>query len=430
MMALTGFTSRGRAFLAAGITATAGGVVLDQRDLVRVGVLLLALPVAAAIFLTRAHYRISAQRRLDRGRASVGAVVRVEVQLHNLSRLTTPLLLAEDALPPQLGGGERRRRAFSDQSHPGGWPRPVSYAIRPVQRGRYVIGPLSVRLADPFGFCQLVRTFATSDGLSVLPAVVTLPPGRLGGQWSAGGDTRQRGITTSGEQDVTTRPYLAGDDRRLVHWRTTARTGELAVRREEQPWQSRATLLIDTRADAHIVGEPSPSFEFAISLTASITAALIRAGYGVRLVDDIARILAESTQTPGEAGYAVMETLADLTLKDGATLLPVASHLGGLAGDLQQGGSVIAVLGSLTPGDAAAMARAARSGARCLAVLLDVDAWMGGWPGPAPTPISTNHSILAHAGWNVAIAGPQTPIEAVWQQLNSTGPQSLRRWVG
>ncbi len=429
-MALTGLTSRGRGFLAAGITATAGGVVLDQRDLVRVGVLLLALPVAAAIFLTRARYRISAQRRLDRGRASVGAIVRVEVELHNLSRLTTPLLLAEDALPPQLGGAQGDGARFLINRIPAGGHGLVSYAIRPVQRGRYVIGPLSVRLADPFGFCQLVRTFATSDGLSVLPAVVTLPSGRLAGQRSAGGDTRQRGITTSGEQDVTTRPYLAGDDRRLVHWRTTARTGELAVRREEQPWQSRATLLIDTRADAHIVGEPSPSFEFAITLTASITATLIRAGYGVRLVDDVARILAESAKTPGEAGFAVMETLADLALKDGATLLPVASHLGGLAGDLQQGGSVIAILGSLTPGDATAMARAARSGARCLAVLLDVDAWMGGWPGPASTPISTNHDILQRAGWNVAIAGPQTPIDVVWQQLNSAGPAGLRRWVG
>lgn len=416
--------------MAAGITATAGGVVLDQRDLVRVGILLLALPVTAAIFLTRARYRISAQRRLDRGRASVGAFIRVDVELHNLSRLTSPLLLAEDALPPELGASKGDGARFLINRIPAGGQGSVSYSIRPVQRGRYVVGPLSVRLADPFGLCQIVRTFATTDGLSVLPATVVLPPGRLGGQWSAGGETRQRGITTSGEQDVTTRPYLAGDDRRLVHWRTTARTGELTVRREEQPWQSRATLLIDTRAGAHSPGEPSASFEFAVSLAASITATLIRAGYGLRLVDDIARILAESTSTPGEAGFAVMETLADLELNDSTTLLPIASRLGGPAGDLQQGGSVVAILGSLTAGDAAAMARGAQSGARCLAVLLDVDAWTTGWQGPEPSAIAINREILRRAGWSVALAGPQTPMDVLWHHLNASGPQSTRRWVG
>ncbi len=47
------------------------------------------------------------------------------------------------------------------------------------------------------------------------------------------------------------REYRLGDDLRRVHWASTARTGDLMVRREEQPWQSRATVLLDTRRMAH-----------------------------------------------------------------------------------------------------------------------------------------------------------------------------------
>ena len=435
-LALAGLTPRGRAFLAAGVSATTAGVVLDQRDLVRIGILLLALPLAAAALLTRSRYRISAQRKIDRSRGPVGSLLRVEVTVHNLSHFPTPLLMGQDALPPELGAAAGDGARFLLNRIGSGGESTLSYAIRPVQRGRYVVGPLSVRLADPFGFCQILRTFSSTDGLSILPAVVPLPTGHLGGEWNAGGDNRARGIRTGGEQDVTTRPYVTGDDRRRVHWRTTARTGELAVRREEQPWQSQATLLIDTRADAHSIGQPSASFEFAVTAAASIAAAVVKAGYGLRLIDDVGRILADAASTPGESGFAVMDALADLPLKAGETLLPVANRISGLstlAGRGQEA-STIAVLGSLSGGDAEALARAAQGGVRCMALLVDSPAWM---PGSSSHPVATqagtaeaNRDLLRLAGWSVAIARPQTSIGALWQELNATDPTRLRRWVG
>src|SRR3712207_7478095 len=54
-----------------------------------------------------------------------------------------------------------------------------------------------------------------------------------------------------------TRAYRHGDDLRKVHWRATARTGELMVRLEERPWRAPATLFVDTPSPAPLVAPPS-----------------------------------------------------------------------------------------------------------------------------------------------------------------------------
>jgi uncharacterized protein (DUF58 family) len=424
--ALAGLTPRGRAFVAAGILCLAAGVALDQRDLVRVGILVLALPTTAAIFLTRARYRIAAQRHLDRSRAPVGSVLRIELEVRNAGRMPSPLLLAQDALPPELGAAEGEGARFVLPRIAAGANTTVSYGVRPGRRGRYTIGPLSVRLADPFGFCQVVRTFATTARISVLPSITPLRIGRLGGQWGLGGESRQRGIMTGDEQDVTTRPYRPGDDRRRVHWRTTARTGELSVRRDEQPWQSRGTVLLDTRKSAHSSGGRSESFEFAVSAAASISAAMINGGYGVRLVDDLGAVLAESQSTSMEAGFGVMDALANVDRRPNATLLPLATRLGGEGGDPD---SIIAVLGATTPNDLAAMIRASSRSTRCVCILVDSPSW-GRPSGQPSTGVIAARDLLYRSGWSAVIAGPGSNLEMLWHELQGAGQVSSPRWVG
>ena len=80
------------------------------------------------------------------------------------------------------------------------------------------------------------------------------------------------------------REYRRGDDLRRVHWRSSARVGELMVRREEQPWQSRATVFLDNRAGAHRGQGIASSLEAAVSAAASIAVHLSQRGFTVRLV--------------------------------------------------------------------------------------------------------------------------------------------------
>ena len=78
-----------------------------------------------------------------------------------------------------------------------------------------------------------------ADTLTVVPRIDPLPPVQLAGEASGHGESRTRALALAGEDDVIPRGYRHGDDLRRVHWRSTARYGELIVRREEQLHRAR-----------------------------------------------------------------------------------------------------------------------------------------------------------------------------------------------
>ena len=410
--ALSGLTTRGRCFLAAGIALTVCGLALGERDLLRVGVFVGALPVIAAVFVSRTRYRVACSRTLDPVRIEAGRQARVVLRLDNLSRLPTGVLLVEDTLPYVLGG---RPRFVLDRVEPQG-TREVTYNVRSDVRGRYPIGPLSVRLTDPFGFCELSRAFQAVDNLVVTPVVSTLPQVRLGGDRAGGGESTARAVAAAGEDDVATREYRYGDDLRRVHWRSTAHAGELMMRREEQPWQSRATVLLDTRAQAHRGEGPGSSFEWAVTATASVGVHLIRHRYSVRLLTDTGE---ERRGTGGVSDVGggtfegvLLDTLASVRQSHGAGLEHAVAGLG-RAGE----GLVVAVLGLLEADDAATLTRLRRGSTACVAVLIDTPGWSSLSPQQrqaASTRFEDSARVLRTAGWRVVPASFGTTLGSVW----------------
>lgn len=423
--ALSGLTTRGRSFLAAGIAACLCGLVLGETDLLRVGILLCALPLATAVVVARTRYRLSCARRVEPQRVPVAESAQVVLRLENLSRVPTGVLLLEDRLPYSLGG---RPRFVVSRIEPRGL-REVAYPVRSDVRGRYTIGPLSLRFADLFGLVELTRSFTASDALIVTPPVVPLPPVQLGGDWAGGGDSHARSISTMGEDDVTPREYRHGDDLRRVHWRSTARYGELMVRREEQPWQNRGVLFLDTRLAAHRGDGPGSSLEWAITATASIGSHLAREGFGLRLVTDAGH------EVSGSAVDATSGATFEGLLLDSLALVS-ASHghdLGpGLASVRRGGGEglVIALLGALTDHDLDALARFRHSSAACVAVVLDTATWSpGSGPGARQRPHEQSCGVLATAGWRVLSAGSRTDLRSLWSGAGSARTAAAPRGV-
>ncbi|MER8031453.1 DUF58 domain-containing protein [Streptomyces bauhiniae] len=414
---LSGLTTRGRSFLAAGIAAAICAYVLGQDDLLRVGLLLAVLPLLCATVLHRTRHRVTAERGLAPARVPATGEARVRLRVDNVSRLPTGLLMLQDRVPYVLGP---RPRFVLDRVEPGGH-REVSYRVRSDLRGRYRLGPLQVRLSDPFGMCELTRSFSAYDTLTVLPRVEPLPPVRFGGEALGHGDGRQRSLALAGEDDLIPRGYRHGDDLRRVHWRSTARHGELMVRREEQPQRSRCTVLLDTRAVAYEGAGPGSAFEWAVSGAASVVAHLLERGFSVRLLTDFGVTVSGEGGSGHERAAAaalMMDTLAVIDHSDG-------TDLAGAYDVLRDGhdGLLVAFLGDLDGGQAASVARMRRRGG-AVAFVLDPDDWTREPTAvPAPNaPLPQRLRVLREGGWTALGVPRGASLEELWRQADRERP--------
>jgi uncharacterized protein (DUF58 family) len=448
--ALTSLTLRGRCLVAAGVTLLLLGALLGERSLVQIAVFLLALPLLSALAVARQRFRVGVRRTVTPARVPRGGDADVLLEVTNADRRTGRLWLLSEQLPAELG----RAPGFVVERLPGGRSAVLPYRVHGTRRGRFRLGPLQLRLVDPFGLVQ--RTTSGSDGapLLVVPRVRPLGPGGPAGGQGGGGEGARRSIAVHGEDDVSTRAYRHGDDLRKVHWRATARTGELMVRMEERPWRAQAALLLDTRVHAHLVrraagpgpaaapavpgppGDPAPppdSLEWLVEAAASIGASLARRGAVLRVVT------AEGELRPGEGPGGMgptelLDRLAVLAPVRGSSLRPAVEQLQRVAGD----GPVVAVLGAVAPDDLTELLSARSGPHRDVAVLLDVATWADAATGRGRRALSAtarahlgaqveeSASLLRGAGWQVAVAGADRSVEAVWADLAAQRSAGLR----
>ena len=425
---MSGLTIRGRSLIAAGLACVVSAIALGEEDLVRVGVLLLVLPLAATAMLATTRLQLACHRTLEPRRISAGSLVRVTLRLDNLSRRPTPALFAEDLVLPGSdstagagGDGWASAPHFALDRLGGGATRTMTYSLRPPGRGLYELGPLAVRLCDPFGFCELPRMFQAVDRLLVTPEVVTLPRIDPTGRLTAGITARAGRAGGSGDDDVGTRPYRPGDELRRVHWRTTARIGELSVRREEQPRQGSVTVVLDTRASAWPPGtargvDAGPAeggFETAVSVVASITVALAATGTGVRLLSLDGEELGHVPGDRWTASSGVAELLERLARIEAGPVPAGPGKSGRPASPLVlTEDRAVVVLGRVRPADIELLPTSTAGPGLALVVGVDGDV-----------------SSLTAAGWVAESVPRLTALPLVWQQLGTGTAQAGGRYL-
>ncbi|WP_326697055.1 DUF58 domain-containing protein [Streptomyces sp. NBC_01754] len=424
--ALGGLTTRGRSFLAAGVAAALCSYVLGQGDLLRVGLLLAALPLVSVAVLYHCRYRVAGSRRLSPPRVPAGSEARVYLRTDNISKLPTGLLMLQDRVPYALGP---RPRFVLDRVEPGG-SREVSYRVRSDLRGRYPLGPLQLRLSDPFGMCELTRSFSAYDTLVVVPRTEPLPPLRPAGDAAGHGDGSQRSLASAGEDDIIPRGYRHGDDLRRVHWRSTARYGELMVRREEQPQRARCTVLLDSRRTAYLGAGPDSAFEWAVSGAASALAHMLERGFAVRLVTDCGEVVpgggadgfASPAQDSADSAGLMTDTLAALGHSAGDDGLSRAYDV--LRGS--SGGLLVAFFGDLDEEQTMVAARMRQRGGTAVAFVLDSADWERGAAAEASGSGRAGRlRTLREAGWTAVAVPPGAALTDVWRQAGETHSGAL-----
>ncbi len=414
---LDGFTTRGKCFLAAGLTVVVFGLGRREPALLSIGIAVLALPLFAALATGRTRYRLRCVRRVTPSRVPAGQHATVSLRLENISRLPTGLLLAEDTVPYPLG---TRPRFVLERIEQGG-ARELSYPIQSGTRGQFTIGPLRVRVADAFGLVELGHSFAAHSTLVVTPAITQLPRRTLAGSWHGEGSGRTRTAATAGEDDVVPRAYRDGDGLRKVHWRSTARHGELMVRREEQRWRNRAVLLLDTRACGHFGSGAGSSFEFAVSAVASIGVPLAQAGLDGQLVTDEGAVSA-----PGTFEDVLLDSLAVIKASRRTELTHGIGRLHG-----GSGGLLVAVAGRLSAAQARKLAASRRDAGTAMALLLAVPPWAGSHADNRKLDeANAAAAILRAAGWRAVTVTAETPLRVAWEQLHHSADQPSRGPAG
>lgn len=134
------------------------------------------------------------------------------------------------------------------------------------------LGPVSVVRRDPLGIYERRIRVPATAAVVVHPVVVSLPPLSAGFVRDLEGET-SRDLTDADLSFHALREYVAGDDRRHIHWRSSAKTGRMMVRQYEQTRRSRMLIAIDTRAESFLDDD---EFELAVSVAASLGVRALR----------------------------------------------------------------------------------------------------------------------------------------------------------
>jgi uncharacterized protein (DUF58 family) len=379
----SGLTGAGWAVLAGGCAMLAAGIGFGYAALTGLGLAAgAALGLAAAIQLIR--LRITVRRELTADRVTVGEPVRARLTVVNLSRFPAA---GFDAV--ELVGGKPLRVRVGPLG--AGGRRSVELAVPTSRRGLVRLGPVVVERRDPLGLIRRVLPLSDRAWLWIRPRVHPVRPLPLGLVLDFEGrlpEDAPRGSTAF----ASLREYAPGDDPRLIHWRSTARTGTLVVREHVDTTDPTTAIVVDTRTAAL----DAETFEAAVEMAASVAVASLRVGHEVTL------------SAPGEdrsaveaaGGFDVLDRLAALRQVDDAepsTLLRLAEHA-------KEGGSLVVVSGA-EPGLVARLARVRRRFARVVVVALGAE--------PA---------ITRRPGLVVIHAPSAAEAATVWSRLIAGGP--------
>jgi uncharacterized protein (DUF58 family) len=336
-------TTRGYGLLAAGALLLAAGFWFGYPELAALGAAAIVAVVGALAFVAW-RPRLTVSRIVDPDRVMRGEPSRVTLHVANASRFFGASLVARDRLALADGrsassraradGRSASSRARADgrsaSSRAGGTvPVPlvrlrpgkvttVAYGVPTRRRGVIDIGPLEVSRRDPLALVGVVRRYGGQNKVWVRPRVhvITAVPVGLSRSMDGRIDRVPHGSITF----AALREYVMGDDLRHVHWRTSARVGELMVREHVDTSLPRIVILLDDRAEAHLPdgGGGESTFEAACEGAASVLVAAYREDVQVEL-QLLSGATAESSRT---TVGPQLDLLAEANLVLAATIGP------------------------------------------------------------------------------------------------------------
>ena len=266
------------------------------------------------------------------------------------------------------------------------------------QRGRFILGPVTLTTSDPFGLFKMQRELSRTSTIIVYPAIVELtafatPSGQL-----PGGEAlrRRTHYVTTNVRGV--RDYAPGDSFNRIHWPSTARKGHLIVKEFELDPMADVWLFLDMdrSAQAELEWEPilerrepallwtkrpglelAPSTEeYGATITASLAKHFIVRNRAVGMVS----YAQQREVIPADRGERQLSKILEiLAVIKGAGRIPLAQVLAAEGRHLVRGTTVVVITSSPDRDWVTASRHLEQRGLRVIAVLVAQDSFGGEW---------------------------------------------------
>jgi uncharacterized protein (DUF58 family) len=367
---------------------------------------LLVLLIVSRILARSWISNLTATRECNRVTAEVGETIAVNVSVYNSGWLPVPWILLEDVLPgkaisvthPRLRVKKKRMQIAMLGSR---GKTELFYQIEFKMRGYYQVGPLVLESGDVFGMHRRYRVGTAPHFVLVYPKVVPLEGYDLASRRPIGEVRLTHRLYEDPTRIAGVREYEKGDSLNRIHWRATARTGQLHSKIYEPSTIAGATILLDFHKAGYPEGGEPYRSELAVTAAASLAHAVYQMGQQVGLVsngrDAADRIRQEGwahdyrTRKEAQASAAmceesdrlqplvvetrrgveqfqrILETLARVELTDGLTLPQLIVEA---AGRIPRDATVVALLAEVSAETALALGNLRRRGHAVTAVLV------------------------------------------------------------
>jgi uncharacterized protein (DUF58 family) len=399
-------TARGTAFCVATALLLVAAYAVGSRELLTAALLVGSLVLVAVLTVLVRRPEVRVTRTFTPRTVAAGGSVAVEVHVGNRSLRPAAAGQWTDRMPwPPHDSPTRALPALVPRGTEGrrGAHASFTYVGTPPRRGVATVGPLRVEHSDPFRLVRDVVPVEGTDMLVVTPAVVELHDAGFGVADGEGAARLVQRSVLGGEDDLTTREYRRGDAMRRVHWRASARHGELMVRQEEQRAKPELRLLVDTRRSGYADALPpdevdeasaqSETFEWTVRMVASLGVHLSHAGFLVHIVETAAPQIAplERVGAWGGDDERFLASLAAIRLSE---------ELGRVHGENAPPSSIFAVLADADRETLEWVVRQRRGGERATAFV--------------PERAAGTRSVLEHSGWRCVPMGDRDDLATLW----------------
>jgi uncharacterized protein (DUF58 family) len=258
---------------------------------------------------------LAARRRVADGVHEIGDTLRITVELENRGRLSVPWILVEDSIPIAALHGNRPELEVD-----GGWvtltrlaagetETVLEYDVKFLRRGYYQFGPLLAETGDVFGLNRRYRLLTEPAFVLVLPKVLPLQGYNLASRRPIGEIRVAHRLFEDPTRLAGVRLFQQGDPLNRIHWRATARTGQLHSRIYENSRVAGATLLLDFHEESYRGAAGAGSAELAVVTVAALANAVFLMGQQIGLVTN-GRDAADRIREEGWQGEFINRTVA------------------------------------------------------------------------------------------------------------------------